>query len=1143
MPRLSSPVEELCGHASVVVIGSGYGGAVTASRLARAGLPRDGKKIWLLERGRESHPGQFPDSLAAALCNGQLQLDTRHLGPRTGLFDIRANGDMQVLVGCGLGGTSLINANVVLQADDRVFASWPAEIRDDAATRLEDGYARARRMLQPQELPQRHALNKLDALRQSAQQLSGPFYRVPLAVTFQDGANAAGIHQNGCTMCGDCVSGCNVGAKNTLLMNYLPDAVAHGVKAFTQVAVHHLSRENDRWVLHCELLDTGQELFNAPAITVTADLVVLCAGTLGSTEILLRSREFLALSSALGSRFTGNGDVLGFSYNGDYPVDGVGWGNARADELARKPVGPCITGVVDLRNGELDEAMVIEDGVIPSGLAPQLSAAFSAAGVLGVNTATSFGDQLRSAARELDSNLFGPHSGAVRNTLTFLVMAHDGADGRLVLGADGHVRVAWPGVGDKPIHHKIPDKLLRATKSQRGTLVKNPGAFPELGGRPITVHPLGGCPMGGDAATGVVNHKGQVFRGGSGDAVYDSLYVCDGSIIPSSVGVNPLLTISALAERNAALLAEDRGWHIDYESPTPDLPPGPPEAVGIEFTERMKGWVATGADIPVDFVAAERAGQTASTALSFVFTILVEDLDEFLVDPDRRARMVGTVVAPTLSPDPMAASDATFNLFVDDPQTTGTTHMTYQARLSTSDDRRFFLEGHKDIHHDTGLDLWGDTTTLFTVVHAGDDRTGPVVARGTLTISPGDFLQQLRSFRVTGTESVAEQLTAKARFGAMFASELFHVYGGAVAGARLGDHEAPPRPKRPLRAPVPTVHAFNAADGVELRLTRYRGGGKGPVVLAHGLGVSSLIFTIDTIETNLVEFLSASGYDVWLLDFRISTALPAARHRFTLDDVAQYDWPTAVDEVRRLTGAPNVQVVAHCAGSTSFTCAMLGGSLTTEQVRAAVCSQISTHMVVGDVMRWKTGLHVPDLLDRLGFDTLSTDAHNDERWWEKAFDRALAFWPMSAGEECDNAVCHRITFLYGLLYEHTQLNRVTHDAALAEMFGVANIAAFKHLATMVRAGHLVGADGSNRYMSHLQRLALPLTIIHGADNACYLPLSTQKSIDALSAANGSHYYSRHVIAGYGHIDCVFGEHAAADVYPKIVAGLEPSARL
>ena len=74
--------------------------------------------------------------------------------------------------------------------------------------------------------------------------------------------------------------------------------------------------------------------------------------------------------------------------------------------------------------------------------------------------------------------------------------------------------------------------------------------------------------------------------------------------------------------------------------------------------------------------------------------------------------------------------------------------------------------------------------------------------------------------------------------------------------------------RRPLRAPAPELHYFNSLDDVPLLLTRYKGGTKGPVILAHGLGVSSKIFTIDTIETNLTEYLVAHGYDVWLLDFQ-----------------------------------------------------------------------------------------------------------------------------------------------------------------------------------------------------------------------------------------------------------------------------------
>ena len=98
--------------------------------------------------------------------------------------------------------------------------------------------------------------------------------------------------------------------------------------------------------------------------------------------------------------------------------------------------------------------------------------------------------------------------------------------------------------------------------------------------------------------------------------------------------------------------------------------------------------------------------------------------------------------------------------------------------------------------------------------------------------------------------------------------------------------DAPPRQKRPLRVGAPQVAFFKTSDGVTLRLTRYQGGTKGPVILSHGLGVSSLIFSMDTIETNLLEYLYAHGYDVWLLDYRNSIELPAATLQASGDDVA-----------------------------------------------------------------------------------------------------------------------------------------------------------------------------------------------------------------------------------------------------------------
>ena len=148
--RLSAPIGEIDDGYDVVVVGSGYGGAVAASRLSRAG-----RSVCVLERGKELHPGEYPATGLAAARELQLDLPGGHVGPRTGLYDLRVGEGISVFVGCGLGGTSLVNANVALQADRRVFDDpcWPAQLRDDLDKGLDDGYGKAFGMLRPNPVP------------------------------------------------------------------------------------------------------------------------------------------------------------------------------------------------------------------------------------------------------------------------------------------------------------------------------------------------------------------------------------------------------------------------------------------------------------------------------------------------------------------------------------------------------------------------------------------------------------------------------------------------------------------------------------------------------------------------------------------------------------------------------------------------------------------------------------------------------------------------------------------------------------------------------------------------------------------------------------------------------------------------------
>jgi len=1133
MTRLASPIQNIKDHYTVVVVGSGYGGGIAASRLARAK-----QRVCVLERGKEFQPGDYPDTDVEFLSETQVHLpDGKVIGPRTGLYDFRMNQELNALVGCGLGGTSLINANVALRPEPRVFddSRWPKSLRDEVNTTLAEGYDRAEEMLQSTPYPEHFPdLPKMLAQQKAAQAFGADkFARLPINVTFKDGVNPAGVAQEACKLCGDCMSGCNHRAKNTVLMNYLPDAKNHGAEIYTQVAVRYLERQGNLWLVHYQLLGEGREGFEAPTATVSADIVIVAAGTFGSTEILLRSKAAgLPLSDQLGQRFSGNGDVLGFSYNNDVNINMVGFGNRPPHKM--DPVGPTITSVIDLRGQpKLEDGMVIEEGGVAGALGGLLPKAMDAAAkIAGRDTDTGLTDLIAEKTRELDSLVRGPYHGAIRNTQVYLVMTHDSGAGTLYLDQSDELRVSWPGAGEERFVTQVNEKLEQATGLLGGTFVENPLWSKLASHNLVSAHPMGGCVMAEDAGSGVVNHKGQVFSGKTGDAVYEGLYVNDGAVIPRSLGVNPHITIAAVAERNCALLIKDHGWQMDYEFRPPTKKAAEPAKLGVKFTEAMEGFFSN--KVKDDFEVGAKRGKEDGSLFRFIVTIESDDVETMMKNPDHKARLFGTVTAPALSSEALTATAGEFYLFVKDPNLPDTKLMRYKMRLMSEEGKVYYFDGRKIVHNDRGFDIWADTTTLYITVYEGGNESGPVVGKGILKILPKDLQQQMRTMQATNADSMQHRLATLTRFGRFFAGELFDTYGGVFGRETIFNPEAPPRKKRPLRLGPPEIHYFKTDDGAQLRLTRYQGGRKGPVLLAHGLGVSSLAFSTDLIETNLTEYLSAHGYDVWLLDYRSSIELPYATTQYTADDVAVYDWPAAVRKVLDVTGTASIQAVVHCYGAITFNMAMLAGL---QGVRSAVCSQVGSHLSVAPATKLKSGLHLETFLKNLGVESLTMYTDANANWLDQLFNKALEAYPVPKEERCDSPVCHRISFLYAPLYEHDQLNALTHDN-LHELFGVASISNFEHLGVMTRAGKIVNHKGQDVYLPHPERMAIPIAFIHGAENETWVPDSTRHTYEWLCEKNGKKLYSRYLIPRYGHIDCIFGKNASRDVYPLILKHLE-----
>jgi len=616
--NLGALLEADATHFDAIVVGSGYGGGVSALRLAKSG-----RAVLVLERGKEMLPGEYPDTPQKAA--KAIQVATAQAGALTpganGLFDIRVHDDMSVVMGCGLGGTSLINANVALEPDPRVMrtARWPRIFADPET--LKPYYELARKELGSTPLPSRYSPNKLKALEVSAKGMGLEVERPPINVTFEDTVDPdTGVFQPACNMCGDCCSGCNYGSKNTTLMNYLPRAHAVGATIVTETKVYRIEQDdpgNGPWQVVVDDVRGGKSKRH----TLTADIVVLAAGSLGSTEILMRSKQKkkngLKTSDRLGQEFSGNGDVFGFGFDGFWnntendgkdpqlPIYGIGAGPNRPDIPPFQP-GPCITGVirVDMDEKDYTKGFVIEEGVAPGAVSLVMPMGLFLQQALNgdftrfpdveqrLRGAQAIGELFAGAAADANPSVTSDftmmaYEGAASQTQTFLVMSHDQGDGQLEMNVEtDSIIVNWPGVGDQENYMHVNSVLEEASDSIWANYLPNPLWRPRFGRKLVTVHPVGGCGLGWSADDGVVDAECRVFTG-NGTDVHDGLYVCDGAVIPSSLGLNPLLTITAISERAMDLLIAAKPFDkastvTQHLKATEITPTAPEEGTNVE---------------------------------------------------------------------------------------------------------------------------------------------------------------------------------------------------------------------------------------------------------------------------------------------------------------------------------------------------------------------------------------------------------------------------------------------------------------------------------------------------------------------------------------------------------------------------------
>jgi cholesterol oxidase len=519
-----------------IVIGSGFGGAITACRLAEAGY-----KVLILERGRRWDKSNYPRRP-----EDMWLWNNEHPEREQGWLDFHAFPHMSVATGAAVGGGSLIYANISCEAPASVFETgWPKEV---TYAELKPHYDTVAKFMSVQPVPANQWTNRMKLMQEAAQKTGAGarFKQLELAVSFDPAwsydlpdpfnivqskryVNAQGVEQGTCVHLGNCDIGCDVDAKNTLDRNYIPWAEKHGAEVRPLHLATDIQPMDGGYKVSFDELGQGARTPGSQ----TARIVIVAAGSLGSTELLLRCREINQtlqnISPFLGRNWSSNGDFLTPAF-----YDGRDVGPSR---------GPTITCAIDFLDRSCQgQSFWIEDGGFPNMLLDYANR---------IDTSPTKNEAAKLLLDAFHHLMRG--SDVFQNVMPWFAQGVDAANGTLSMHHDlftGEpcLNLAWDIGKSKQTIDAIVGMHLKLAAATGGHPIVPPtwSLLHSL----VTPHPLGGCGMGDTQLTGVVNHGGEVFN-------YKNLYVIDGAIVPEALGVNPSRTIGALAERAASIICAE----------------------------------------------------------------------------------------------------------------------------------------------------------------------------------------------------------------------------------------------------------------------------------------------------------------------------------------------------------------------------------------------------------------------------------------------------------------------------------------------------------------------------------------------------------------------------------------------------------
>lgn len=841
--------------------------------------------------------------------------------------------------------------------------------------------------------------------------------------------------------------------------------------------------------------------------------VFLGAGSIGSTEIVLRSRnEGLPTSAQVGKGLSGNGGMLSFGYNLDPQLGQV-------NPLVRP--GPTISSMVECQDvGHWEKSFIVQDGSWPY----FMDAIFRITKpILPITLPGPV-----SSAHNLKQifSILNPFTAALRRTQLYLALGHDTPCGLITL-QDDFPLLDMRGVERKSSSDRMKSLLKKMTYTFGGAYI--------LQGCKVAVHPLGGLGFTHDNSgrTGSTSHTGELFTG-KGSEVHAGLCVVDGSVISRSLAANPLATITAVAERSVDLLADRAGLRLNLVS-TKTLPESRRDDL-VTFAEKMQGVI--------------------KLAGSYVPLILYVDVavsrDKHAARDKVSGRLSGTVCCSHLSTDQLVITDGTFRLFEADQARADLSTMEYRFDAVATNGERFYMVGKKLLSPSVTLSipkLWQATTTLFLEVASTDGRK---IGSGILRLSARNFVDQMRTMTTSGHD-ISSRRTFLVHFFKIFTTGLLEHFLSpfaplqypqgdvAVKEARQFHHKVAPKAKIELRALDGVASTLRMWEPVKSQSNE----GKivHDILLVPGSSVSHWIFASPYIKQNAVEYFTRKGYRCWCVTTRFGKQhhnRDDKVHAWTGYD-GRLDIAAALAEIKRqnVTHASRYlppYIVAHCVGSLALASALLNGTVHRSAISGITASQIFLHPVLQPLNEVKARTPLTRFYRMIAgdwFPIAQSKEQASSNIVQSVLDTLLRIYPVgSTAEICSSPICHRCDLAFGRLWNHRNLNKATHDNQ-HHIFGGTSSTCLQHLASGGRRQTVLDNDYRSLVTeSNLERLrGIPIFLFSGSDNNVFEAASTLKTCDVLKARGET--VGRKEFAGFGHLDCWMSERSADTVYTAV----------